>query len=470
MGKVGAVADIGAKVAEDNYARNQKILAETLAKKKAITDAVSAGVLAAQYEEATRDVIAQTQDEFYDNPDKAPEALLPRLQELEKGYRKQADNPDVELHAAQSFATQNQSSEREMGNWASARLTERTKEKIVGLRDSLIISAGLKKSVVEVQALAARVDADETIDRALGKQAAAEKRAIKAGMFNAFGESQAKIEPISLLTVLKDEGNIYHKNISADDYKSLENKARMGAQGLEVTVRENELARASKEDQDLVAAFQTGNANASYTSAELRRIEGRRAVAVSQLKEGKITPAMRDDIFKVQARRERLVKIIIDYHYLNSKPAFGVGDDEMPEELAVSLASVQGKIPTPEDISNLRIKTAEAVRDGKMSMTAATTLNKNFALTEETLAKSAKERTGFVIAWTGVQAGQKELNRLLGALKMDPRNERRAGLRYLESVNRFKAEKGSTPSRQQATKMAQDAVDDITLRPSYNKK
>lgn len=469
-GMVGKVVNVGAELAANAYARNQKALAEARAKKKEIVDAVSAGALAAQYEEATRDVITKTQEEFYDAPDKAPEALIPRLQELEKSYRGSVDDVNVQLLVAKSFASQNQSSEREIGNWAEARLTEQTKEKIIGMKDKLVISAGLKKSIVEVQALAVRVDADTAIDQALGKKAKEEKRAIKEAMFNAFGESQAKVEPITLLSVLKEEGNIYHENLSAEDYKSLGNKARMGAQGLEVTLRENELARAAKEDRDLVNAFQTGNANAAYTSAELNRINGRRALAIQQLKDGKITPSMRDEVFKVQARRERLVKIIIDYHYLNSKPAFGVGDDEIPEELAVSLAEIDTKKPTPEDIADLRIKTAEAVRDGKMSMTAATTLNKNFALTEEALAKSAKENTGFIISWTGIQTGNAKINSVLSTLKLNPRDERRVRIHYLESVNQFKAENGTTPGRKEAVKLAQDAIDDIILRPPATKK
>jgi hypothetical protein len=462
----------GATVAHNVYAREQKALAEALAKKKEIADTVSAGALASEYEEASRDLIVATQEEFRDSPDKAPEAIIPRLNSLSKDYQKRAgeNNSEVELHAVKAFQSQNLSATREMGSWAQMRLTEQTKEKLFKIRNGLINNAR-RSSLPELQGVIASNRVNPQWEAALGKKASHELDVIEGEMYNAWGEEQAKVNPVGLLGVLRDKGNIFSKNLSPDDYSSLENKARMGMKGLENTNMENELAAASKADRPLVEAFQSGKMTGAYITAEFSRIDGAKLKAAQDLQNGKITPKMKEDIWKIQDRRLRLVKIVESYHYLNTKPAYDLSDDEIPEELAVKLAKFEETKNTPEGVAELRIANAEALRDGKITRTAAATLNKDLRLVEEAMEKDAIDNSGYLgIAWTSRQVGNKYINEQLADTTMSPRNANRVRMQYLKGFDDFIEREGSSPNRKQAQMIAKDALNNVLLRAGPSKK
>lgn len=466
----GELFQQGAEFAAKTYAAEQKALAEALAKKREIVDTVSAGALSAEYEEDSRKLMGEVQKEFHDAPDKAPEAFLSRAQKLATDYQKRAENPEVELRAARSFMSQNQSSVREMGTWAQMRLTEQTKEKMVGRRNNLINSAR-SMSLPVLQATAAQMRMDPAWEAAYGRKAKDELALIESGMYNAYGEEQALTNPVGLLGALRTKGNVFAAKLKPEDYDSLEKKARMGIKGLTVTIRENELAAAAKSDQDLVNALQSGNAGASYTTAERNKIEAKRAAT---LNDPTIPEQARKETLTVLDRREKLLRTVEDIHYLNALRDRNVDDNFVPSEVTLAYErlnqkAAEGKKPTALDMAEFRQIVADAAKEGKMTRATASTYWKRIEARETALFEDSQENTGVtILGWDVLvdseEAGNRVLNDLIQRTDIDDLRQRTVRLKYLQRLNLYEKENGESPDKKTSERFAREAYNSVVGR------
>jgi hypothetical protein len=455
------------KVRQAELEKEQKVLAEALAKKKSIQDAVDAGILSAEYEESSRDLMEATKQEFFNDPEKTPEALIPRLNSLAAQYQKRAaDNPDVELHVVKNFASQNQSVVRETGVWSQKRSTERTKEKMTEMEARLINNAStMSLPVLEGTIAVSRQDA--LWAAAYGPKVEAEWARLEQKMYNSYAETQAKNDPFPVIEELKRPDNFFAKRLAEEDYKALDNKARWGAKQMENTRIENALASAYKSDYALMDAMRMGKVDGAFITAERTRIEGAKLAAALEVKEGKRTEANKREEWAILDKRLELVKLADKYQYLHSTPDNDLRDDDAPAELSLALQKVltaKAK-PTAQNIADLRVMTVEAFSNGQLTPSASRAITARLRKIEERKAEDTQKQDGvFGVAFTDNQAGVLRLKTLLGSEPLSDKNANRVWMQYLMGQEKFEKDNGTDPDRKQMVKIAEDAYNTVVLR------
>ncbi len=155
---LGDLADVGYKIAaneEQQAAENQRAAREAM---QAITNEVEAGRRAGDFEESLVDAAEGIKDQFFDEPERAPEQLLNTARMLADEQLKVAPNTQVGLELAQRSNSRIDSAVRQMHDWAISRQTQKAKGDL-----SIIINraTGAAEALPTVEALGAFVNAKE---------------------------------------------------------------------------------------------------------------------------------------------------------------------------------------------------------------------------------------------------------------------------------------------------------------------
>lgn len=399
-----ALADLGNVLARDEAA-HAKALQDAQDAKNKIVDTVTATRGAGDFEENLRQMAAQLQEQFFDNPQKAAPEFLKQARQRADDFMKAAPNGEVMQSLAQKTASIVDSSMDQMHSWEQLRATQKAKGDMAVMVNQATFGAGSQPSP---DALAAYAKAKHGLLDPIFEHLTDNKKMAASQLDRDMARSWVVTHgldfPVETMAALDGKHPFLVANLTDEDRKSLRAATQSSYEGLGKRKEMKVLEEAHGEVADAYEAFRSGDLKFSAAMDSARNSINKKKELIS------LDPNMPEASRKAQLEHLDVQSEAMRYLDLAARKQAG-WDPKVDEDLRTKFNERHNELFPAGDRSNytkdlasilaFRRDASKAVMENLISRSTFDSWNKHIALSMEPARASEQHDTGWSISFMG---------------------------------------------------------------------
>lgn len=235
------VSDLG-NVMQRGEEDQANALQRALDAKQKIVDTVTATRSSGDFDEGLRSQQADLQQQFLDNPEKAPNEFISRARQMADDAIKAAPNSAVGLSLAQKTAASIKTATNEMHVWAQARMTQKAKSDMTVMVNQATRGAEdqLNTTMLEAYARNRHAVLDPLYENLTDDPKAAKSK-LDEEIAKSWATAAGTRDPVSTMRALDEKNGFLADHLTAEDRQHLRKQTEASFEGMGKTKEMNTL-------------------------------------------------------------------------------------------------------------------------------------------------------------------------------------------------------------------------------------